>query len=539
MASGSKEYQLALKIAGRIDSSFTAAISTASKATSKLSAAGKAVGAAIGTSMKVAAEALTATGAAVAGIGVSSVKAGAEFDTAMSQVAATMGKTMDDMKKETGTVELAWGTFSGNLREYAQEMGAHTAFSATQSAEALNYMALAGYDTQTSMAMLPNVLNLAAAGSMDLAAASDMVTDTQTAFGISLDRTSQMVDEMAKAASTGNTSVSQLGEAFLTVGGLAQELNGGIVKLADGSTATVDGVQELEIALTAMANAGIKGTEAGTHMRNMLLKLSSPTSDGAKQLKALGVDVFDASGKMRSLSDVFGDLSTKMETMSQEDKIAAISDLFDTRDIASAEALLAAVGDDWDSIGASILNAQGAAQEMANTQLDNLNGDVTYFKSALEGVQIAVSDAVNPALRDMVQFGTGELDKLKKALNNGGISGAAAALGDVLSDVLQKIASYAPDFEIKSSKVGRNSRKSCVSVFNRIPQFLRRLLDNRCNAHRSIRKWSCKQGAGNNSECDHDSEKAQEGNNVSTSDYRISGNKNRHRADHRSRATTP
>lgn len=149
MASGSKEYQLAIKIAGKVDSSFTAAMTAASKATSALGTAGKAVSTAIGTSMKITSGALTATGAAIAGIGASSVKAGAEFDTAMSQVAATMGKTMDDMKKETGTVELAWGTFTGNLREYAQEMGAHTAFSATQSAEALNYMALAGTGDRT------------------------------------------------------------------------------------------------------------------------------------------------------------------------------------------------------------------------------------------------------------------------------------------------------------------------------------------------------------------------------------------------------
>lgn len=334
------------------------------------------------------------------------IDAGMNFDTAMSQVAATMGTTMEGLRTQTGEVDTAFGHFEGTLEDFAMYMGKNTAFSATEAAEALNYMALAGYDAQESMDMLPNVLSLAAAGSMDLAKASDMVTDTQTAFNISAERTTQMVDEMAKAASTGNTSVEQLGDAFLVVGGLAQELNGGMVTLKDGTTQSVDGVQELEIALTAMANAGVKGNEAGTHMRNMLLKLSSPTDAGVAAFESLGVSVFDASGKMRSLSDIFGDLSVAMENLTQEEKIQAISDIFNTRDIASAEALLQAVGQDWDEIGEAILDADGAAAQMAETQLDNLEGDVTLFNSALEGLQITLFHGVSPALRGLVQAAT-------------------------------------------------------------------------------------------------------------------------------------
>lgn len=368
----------------------------------KARSAGSALGSGLASAARVGFRAVTAATTAVAGMGAASVKAGADFDASMSQVAATMGTTVDQIQ---------------DLRNFAQEMGRTTAFSATQSADALNYMALAGYDAETSMAMLPNVLNLAAAGGMDLARASDMVTDTQTAFGISLERTSQMVDEMAKAASTGNTSVEQLGEAFLTVGGLAAELNGGMVTLEDGTEVAVDGVQELEIALTAMANAGIKGSEAGTHMRNMLLKLSSPTSDGVAQFEALGVSVFDAEGNMRSLSDIFSDLNVAMSDLTQEQKIQAITDLFNARDIASAEAMLNAVTQDWDSIGSSILEAEGAASAMAKTQLDNLAGDVTLFKSALEGAQIAISDKLTPSLRDFVQLGTKGLSSLAVAFS--------------------------------------------------------------------------------------------------------------------------
>ena len=415
------------------------------KAKSLAGTVGGAIGNGMATIAKVGAAALGAATTATVAFATSSVKAGAEFDKSMSQVAATMGITMDEMANQTGQVDLAWGTFSGNLREYAQEMGKNTAFSATEAANALNYMALAGYDTQTSMEMLPNVLNLAAAGDMELARASDMVTDTQTAFGISLERTSQMVDEMAKAASTGNTSVEQLGDAFLTVGGLAQELNGGMVTLDDGTEVAVDGIQELEIALTAMANSGIKGSEAGTHMRNMLLKLSSPTDDGVKAFKQLGVEVFDAGGKMRSLEDIFADLNTGMSKLTQEEKLQAISDIFNTRDTAAAEALLAAVGEDWDKIGEAILDADGAAQQMAETQLDNLAGDITLFQSALEGAKIAVSDGLTPSLREFVQFGTSGLSRVTDAFQKGGISGAMEEFGNVLAEGINMVTEMLPD----------------------------------------------------------------------------------------------
>lgn len=370
---------------------------------------------------------------AITDFGKVSVETGAQFDSSMSQVAATMGTTVDKIS---------------DLRDFAQEMGRTTTFSATQAADALNYMALAGYDANTSMGMLPNVLNLAAAGNFDLARASDMVTDTQTAFGISLERTSQMVDEMAKAASTGNTSVEQLGDAFLVVGGLTQELNGGLIQMGPGVLRTVDGVQELEIALTAMANAGIKGSEAGTHMRNMLLKLSDPTKDGAMALEAMGVSVFNTEGEMRSLADIFGDLSNKMNDMTQQEKISTISDLFNTRDIASAEALLNAVDQDWDEIGKSILQAEGAAQQMADTQLDNLAGDVTIFKSALEGVQIAISDQLTPTLREFVQLGTGGLQAITEGFKENGFEGAFENLVAYISDkgpeIIEKMGKLVP-----------------------------------------------------------------------------------------------
>ena len=410
------------------------------------SAFSKGFGSVVGGVGKAVAGAVAAGTAAVGGFAAASISAGADFDAAMAQVGATMLKTTQEMENEVGSVDTSFGQFSGNLREFAQFLGQNTAFSATEAAEALNYMALAGYNTQQSMDMLPNVLSLAAAGGFDLARASDMITDTQTAFGISAERTTQMVDEMAKAASTGNTSVEQLGDAFLVVGGLAKELNGGMVTMKDGTKQAVDGTQELEIALTAMANAGVKGNEAGTHMRNMLLKLSSPTEKGAIALEKLGVSVFDAGGQMRSLQDIFGDLSTSMDKLSQEEKLNAISKIFNTRDIASAEALLAAVQQDWNGIGQSILDAKGSAADMAEIQLDNLQGDMTLFQSALEGAKITVSDQLTPTLREFVQFGTSGLSEITSAFQTGGLEGAMEAFGTILSDGLAMIIEKAPEF---------------------------------------------------------------------------------------------
>ena len=309
--------------------------------------AGEKVGSAFSKGLKTAAKvgslALTVATGAVTAFAKKSIDAGKSFDTMMGQVGSTMGKGVDDMKQEIGEVDTAYGKFSGTLRDFALFMGKNTKFSATEAAQALNYMALAGYDAQKSMDMLPTVLNLAAAGAMDLGRASDMITDTQSALGLSAEETARMVNEFAKAASSGNTTVEMMGDAFLTVGALAKEVNGGFVTLSDGTEAAVDGVQQLEIAFTAMANAGIKGSEAGTHMRNMILKLSNPTKEGTKDLEEMGISIYDNEGKMRALNDIFGDLSETFKTMSQQSKLSIIGDLFNARDTASATALMAAI----------------------------------------------------------------------------------------------------------------------------------------------------------------------------------------------------
>lgn len=417
-----KSYESALSDAEGKAKSFGAS------AAGLIGSAAEKVGDLVGSAAAKVGELAVSAGKELTGLVSDSVKTGMDFDSAMSQVAATMGTTASKI---------------GDLRDFAIEMGKSTKYTATQAAEALNYMALAGYDTAQSMEMLPNVLNLASAGAMDLARASDMVTDVQGAFGLSFERTTQMVDEMAKAASTGNTSIEQLGDAFLVIGALARDVNGGYVTMANGSKTATDNVQDLAIALTSMANAGIKGSEGGTHMRNMLMKLTGPGNEGVETFTNLGVSVFDTAGKMRSLRDIFGDLSKALSKFGddQQSKLNAIQAIFNTRDTAAAEKLLASVTEDWDKIGQSILDASGAAQAMADEQMNNLAGSTEYLKSAFDGLKIQISDVFAPTLKRAVD----DVTRLISGIDISGFAGDLSKVSDNLLDYIEIFRANGPE----------------------------------------------------------------------------------------------
>ena len=366
--------------------------------------------------VKAVAGALTASTGAVVGFGKSAVEAGMTFDASMSQVAATMGTTVDEIQ---------------DLRNFAQEMGSATAFSASQAADALNYMALAGYDADKSMEMLPNVLNLAAAGGIELAYASDMITDSQSALGLSMDETAELVDKMAKASSKSNTSVAQLGEAILTVGGTAKTLAGGTT--------------ELSTALGILADNGVKGAEGGTALRNIILSLSAPTDTAATAMESLGLEAFDAEGNLRPLNETFHDLDEALSTMTQGEQTQALNQIFNKVDLKSVNALLANTNERFDELSGYIDDAAGAAQDMADTQLDNLPGDITLFQSAMEGAQIMLADQLTPTLRDFVQFATNGIGDITKAFSEGGMEGGFSAIGEVLSDGIAMVAEYVPE----------------------------------------------------------------------------------------------
>ena len=309
------------------------------------------------------------------------------------------------------------------LSKLAKKMGAETAFSASECAEALNYLALAGYDTEQMCNTLPTVLNLAAAGDIALADASDMVTDAMSALGMGVDEAETMVDQMAKTASTTNTSVAQLGEGILTIGATAKSIKGGTA--------------ELNTALGILANNGIKGAEGGTHLRNIILSLQNPTDKAAAQMEALGISVYDSEGNMRSMNDILGDLNKSMDGMTSAEKSNIIGTIFNKTDLSSVNALLANTGSTWDSLQKSITESGGAAQQMADTQLDNLQGQITILKSALEGLAISFGELLMPAIKQIVGWVQKFVDWLN-GLSEGTkktvvtIALLAAALGPVL-----------------------------------------------------------------------------------------------------------
>ena len=361
---------------------------------------------------------LTKTAATkLAGLAKSSVSVGMNFDASMSQVAATMGTTVDQID---------------NLTKAAKEMGSTTKFTATQAADALNYLALAGYDADKAAEVLPSVLNLAAAGGMDLAYASDLVTDAMASLNIEANK--QNVDDfgnkLAMAASKANANVSQLGEAILTVGGTAANLKGGTT--------------ELTTALGLLANVGIKGAEGGTHLRNIILSLQSPTDEAAKKMQKLGLSVYDSQGKMRGLNDILSDLNSAMNGMTQGQKDSIINQLFNKTDLAAVNGLLAAQGEQWDTLAAQIDSADGAMGQMAETQIDNLQGAMTIMSSAFEGMQLAVYDELEPTLTEAVKWGTDCLTQLTTALSEGGPEAMLAAAGEIISDLAAGIAAQLP-----------------------------------------------------------------------------------------------
>lgn len=338
----------------------------------------------VGDNISSAGQKLLPVTAGVTGLGTAAVSTAANFESAMSQVQATMGITKDSMSTVDGQSVNTMDT----LNELAKKMGSETAFSAKECAEALNYLALAGYDTQQMCDTLPTVLNLAAAGDIDLASASDMVTDAMSALGMGVDEAGTMVDQMAKTASTTNTSVAQLGEGILTIGATAKSVKGGTA--------------ELNTALGILANNGIKGAEGGTHLRNIILSLQNPTDKAANAISSLGIQVYDSQGNMRALNDILGDLNTSMNGMTSAEKSNIIGTIFNKTDLSSVNALLANTGSTWRDLQQSITNSSGDARQMADTQLDNLQGQVTILKSALEGLAISFGELLMPAISQIV-----------------------------------------------------------------------------------------------------------------------------------------
>lgn len=330
------------------------------------------------------------------GLGTISVKTAATFESAMSQVQATMGLTADS------TSELKGQTVNtmDSLSSLAKQMGAETKFSATEAAEAINNMAMAGYDVNEVYDALPEVLNLASAGALDLDYATQLAANGLNVMGYGTDRLSELSNKLAVTASSAYGSVSDFGEGLLVAGGAAKSAN---LDFTDIFTA-----------LGILGDAGISASEGGTKLRNVILSLYAPTDTGAQKLEALGVQTQDADGNVRDFQDVLKDLSGALDGLSESDRLNAINTIFNKADIAGVNALLSNCTDRWDELSSTIDNAGDAAGQMSETQLDNLNGQLTILKSGLEGLAIAFGEALLPLVKDVTAF----IQSLVTWLNN-------------------------------------------------------------------------------------------------------------------------
>lgn len=343
------------------------------------------------------------------------IEVGESFDSSMSQVAATMGITEDENSEAFNT-----------LKDAAQEMGATTKYTASEAADALNYLALAGYDAKEAVESLPTVLNLAQAGGMDLAAASDMVTDSISALGLAQEDMTEFTDKMAVTSQKSNTSVSQLGEALLTIGGTAKNVKGGVT--------------EINTMLGVLADNGIKGAEGGTALRNVILSLTAPTDAAREALEQLGVSVADDDGNMRELPEIFTDLNAALSEMSGNvDKTEILNEIFNKVDLNSVNALLGTSSERFEELSGCIDDSDGAASKMAETMNDNLEGALASCNSAFEAFEYSVYEKVSEPMKEAAKSIASMLTGITGDMDEEAVREAVNSIGNYVTEVLDNL----------------------------------------------------------------------------------------------------
>ena len=368
--------------------------------------------------------------------GKACISAGMDFDSQMSTVAAISGATGEEFEI---------------LRAKAQEMGATTAFSATESAQAMEYMAMAGWKTTDITNGLAGVMNLAAASGEDLATTSDIVTDAMTAFGMSADQSTYFADVLAQTATNANTNVGMMGETFKYVAPLAGAMGYNI--------------EDMSAAIGLMANAGIKGSQSGTSLRNIITNLASPTDTVAGAMDDLGISLTDSDGKTKSFGETLSDLRISFADLDEVQKTQYASAIAGKEGMSGLLALINSSDEDFDKLTDSIKNCTGASEKMAEIRLDNLEGDVTLFKSALEGAQIAISDKLTPVLRNLVKKATDWLPKIQKS-----IIAVIDKLEDKFGPLIKRIKNIAEESDITEKSISflKEAFEKTVDVMSEI-----------------------------------------------------------------------
>lgn len=364
----------------------------ASSSTSKIGGAFKAVG-------KVAKTAMVAGSAAAVAFTKTSIDAGMNFDTAMSQVAATMGTTVDKI---------------GNVKAKAEEMGRTTKYTATEAAEGMNILAQAGLSADEQISGIGTVLNLASAGAMSLEESASYTAGAVKGFGDSMSNASYYADLMAKGATLANTDVRGLGEAFS--GSAATAKNYG--QAADSVT----------LSLLRLAEQNVTGSEASTALNRAMADLYTPTDDASKALDQLGVSAYKSNGEAKDFNDLVDELNGSLQGMTAEQKNNALATIFTTQGLQAFNKMTASSDATVQKFWKGIQDSSGSAAQQAATQLDNLQGDITLLSSATEGLQLAFYNTFSGTIRGAIKGVTSEVSGLAEAMESGGISGALSKL---------------------------------------------------------------------------------------------------------------
>ena len=362
----------------------------------------------VGGNIENAGKKLMPVTATVTALGTVSVKTAADFESSMSKVAAVSGATGSDLEA---------------LSKKAREMGSKTKFSASEAAEAMNYMAMAGWKTEDMLSGIEGVMNLAAASGEDLATTSDIVTDALTAFGLSAQDSGHFADVLAAASSNANTNVSMMGETFKYAAPIAGALGFSVEDTAE--------------AIGLMANACFKGSQAGTSLRTIMTNLSGDVKICGQNIGEVTIATTNADGSMRDLSDILADCRTAFSGLSESEKAAAAESLVGKNAMSGFLALMNAGEGDIAKLSGAIDNCNGAAQSMADTMNDNLEGQLTILKSQLQELAISFGEILLPAVKSIVSFLQGFInvlnsmpDGMKQTIVT--IALVAAALGPVL-----------------------------------------------------------------------------------------------------------
>lgn len=338
----------------------------------------------------IGSKAVSVVGNGLKSLTTGAISAGTNFESAMSSVASISGATGNDLKE---------------LTSKAEQMGATTQFSATEAANAMEYMAMAGWKTKDMVSGIGGIMNLAAASGADLARTSDIVTDALTAFGKSASDSGTFADVMAAASSNANTNVEMMGETFKYVGAAAGAMGYSI--------------QDIALATGLMANSGIKGSEAGTALRSVITRMAKPTKESSAAMKKLGLSMTDSKGRMKSFGTIMKDMRKGMKGMTEDQKASYAAMLGGQEAMSGVLAIANASEKDFNKLSKAIDNSKNAAQNMAKVKLDNLKGDVTILQSSMEGLGITIFDQVGGNLRGLVGTATDVVGKINEKLSNG------------------------------------------------------------------------------------------------------------------------